>query len=227
MKMNVIKSLVVLSLFSATLAAQANVLTYTGTLQDAQDWVRFDFNLDADDTVNITTYSYAGGTMTDNTIVTEGGFDPDIVLYNATTGAYINYDDDSRGVSSSYGLLYDSFLSQSLTAGNYSLFLGVYSTSYGQNINEPRSSSATTFGQIDDDYSNLDPLLGPIPLQNPIQLTGNYAIEFVAKNANLAGGKAVSLPNGVEVSAVPEPETYAMFLAGLGLLGFASRRKQA
>lgn len=29
------------------------------------------------------------------------------------------------------------------------------------------------------------------------------------------------------VSAVPEPETYAMMLAGLGLLGFAARRKKA
>lgn len=29
------------------------------------------------------------------------------------------------------------------------------------------------------------------------------------------------------VAAVPEPETYAMFLAGLGLLGFAQRKKQA
>ena len=27
------------------------------------------------------------------------------------------------------------------------------------------------------------------------------------------------------VAAVPEPETYAMLLAGLGLLGFASRRR--
>lgn len=31
---------------------------------------------------------------------------------------------------------------------------------------------------------------------------------------------------GTAIAAVPEPETYAMFLAGLGLLGFASRRKQ-
>lgn len=29
------------------------------------------------------------------------------------------------------------------------------------------------------------------------------------------------------VAVVPEPETYAMFLAGLGLMGFASRRKHA
>ncbi|WP_344765348.1 FxDxF family PEP-CTERM protein [Actimicrobium antarcticum] len=31
---------------------------------------------------------------------------------------------------------------------------------------------------------------------------------------------------GVTVSAVPEPETYAMMLAGLGLLGFAARRRK-
>lgn len=29
------------------------------------------------------------------------------------------------------------------------------------------------------------------------------------------------------VAAIPEPETYAMFLAGLGLMGFVARRKQA
>lgn len=34
-------------------------------------------------------------------------------------------------------------------------------------------------------------------------------------------------PTQLFAQAVPEPETYAMFLAGLGLLGFAARRKQA
>jgi len=28
-----------------------------------------------------------------------------------------------------------------------------------------------------------------------------------------------------QVSPVPEPETYAMFLAGLGLIGFIARRR--
>jgi len=28
------------------------------------------------------------------------------------------------------------------------------------------------------------------------------------------------------VAAVPEPETYAMFLAGLGAMGFVARRRQ-
>jgi hypothetical protein len=29
------------------------------------------------------------------------------------------------------------------------------------------------------------------------------------------------------VAAIPEPETYALLLAGLGLLGFAARRRRA
>ena len=37
---------------------------------------------------------------------------------------------------------------------------------------------------------------------------------------------AVSLTD-VDVAAVPEPETYALLLAGLGLMGFMSRRKAA
>jgi hypothetical protein len=46
---------------------------------------------------------------------------------------------------------------------------------------------------------------------------------------NLAFGNIVSgigqLP--VEVTAIPEPGTYAMLLAGLGLLGFVARRRTA
>lgn len=33
--------------------------------------------------------------------------------------------------------------------------------------------------------------------------------------------------SGTSVAPVPEPETYAMLLAGLGLMGFAARRRQA
>jgi hypothetical protein len=33
--------------------------------------------------------------------------------------------------------------------------------------------------------------------------------------------------DNLSVSAVPEPETYAMMLAGLGLMGFMGRRRKA
>lgn len=47
----------------------------------------------------------------------------------------------------------------------------------------------------------------------------NGAISHVAIFNNAAPG------GGGSVAAIPEPETYAMLLAGLGLVGFAARRK--
>lgn len=46
----------------------------------------------------------------------------------------------------------------------------------------------------------------------------NGAISHVAIFNNAASG-------GGSIAAIPEPETYAMLLAGLGLVGFAARRK--
>jgi hypothetical protein len=42
---------------------------------------------------------------------------------------------------------------------------------------------------------------------------------------NASGGFAGGV-DGVSITAVPEPETYAMLLAGLGLLGFIGRRRK-
>ena len=36
-----------------------------------------------------------------------------------------------------------------------------------------------------------------------------------------------TLGNPAQASAVPEPEAYSMFLAGLGLLGFVSRKRKS
>ncbi len=51
--------------------------------------------------------------------------------------------------------------------------------------------------------------------------SGIYSFSF----ENLGGDNVGLLLDNVSVSAVPEPETYAMLLAGLGMLGFMLRRK--
>lgn len=56
-------------------------------------------------------------------------------------------------------------------------------------------------------------------LDNPAT-TGTYYL-FVA--GSTVGG---TYNGNISISAVPEPETYAMLLSGLGLMGFAARRKR-
>jgi hypothetical protein len=55
---------------------------------------------------------------------------------------------------------------------------------------------------------------------------------FVSFNASLAANGHLVIMDGVDqfelvAGPVPEPETYAMLLAGLGLVGFAARRRMA
>ena len=57
---------------------------------------------------------------------------------------------------------------------------------------------------------------------------GHGTIQF---NGTFSSISWVSSPSefwhGFQVGAIPEPETYAMLLAGLGLLGFAARRRRS
>jgi hypothetical protein len=55
---------------------------------------------------------------------------------------------------------------------------------------------------------------------------GSYYVEVDGKVIGNGGGTYGS-DLTISVSAVPEPETYGMFAAGLGLLGFVARRKKA
>jgi len=54
-------------------------------------------------------------------------------------------------------------------------------------------------------------------------LTGNYALHI----AGTSVGAAIYSGTLSVTSAVPEPETYGMMLAGLGLMGFAARRRKS
>lgn len=54
-------------------------------------------------------------------------------------------------------------------------------------------------------------------------VNGHPSSELYRKTAQNIG----PLLDNVNVAAVPEPETYAMLLAGLGILGFAAKRRKA
>ena len=80
------------------------------------------------------------------------------------------------------------------------------------------------------DYSSLTPALSHSAFTTTgttitfdFAATGARYIEIVANNATPSW---VSLKDATVLAAVPEPETYAMMAAGLGLLGFVGRRRR-
>jgi len=54
----------------------------------------------------------------------------------------------------------------------------------------------------------------------------DYSYEEMTANSALIMGLEPQVVSRFAVAAVPEPETYAMMLAGLGLVGFLARRRK-
>lgn len=57
-------------------------------------------------------------------------------------------------------------------------------------------------------------------------ILGTYTFTGAVSSIEWAGTTGFAQISTLTISPVPEPETYAMLLAGLGLLGFAARRRQ-
>jgi hypothetical protein len=84
---------------------------------------------------------------------------------------------------------------------------GTLIENWGTTVNYSPTVSATTV------------VLNPVSL-----LAGTYTLQIKGTVAGLSGGSYAGVLN--IANPVPEPETYAMMLAGLGLMGFMSRRRK-
>lgn len=131
----------------------------------------------------------------------------------AITGNTTNFGQSHVGAA---GVFSDTFNFTGVT-GNFNVNLGLFSfgLSAAQNIDftsvifngTPLTISNGLFVSTANTLANLN-------VNTPFTLTVN----------GISGSNA-SYSGVLNASAVPEPETYTLMLAGLGLVGFATRRK--
>ena len=178
-------------------SATAADFSFSGNIQD-NDQVQ-EFNLTvagSGNDVTLQTLSWAGGVDARGDPVGNNGFDPIITLFNAVTGAKIAEDDDSSSVvDPNSGRSNDSLLMLHLSGGNYiATVTQAFSFAVGPLLSDGFQ------GSHNPDSGSRD---------------SNWALNILNVSSASVGA--------TYVSAVPEPETYTMLLAGLGLLGWRMR----
>jgi hypothetical protein len=112
----------------AAVPAQAADFSFAGTLADPGQVLFFDFAVGASSLVTLRTYSYAGGTNAQGTVIARGGFDPTLSLYNLTTGLRIAQNDDggSNVPADTNGRRWDTYLQTTLAIGTYRTAVSVF-----------------------------------------------------------------------------------------------------
>ena len=194
------KMIAVAALAALTSQAQAALFNFTGNMAYNTDVVQINFTLVNDATnVRVWTDSYDGGV----------NFDPITALWNRSTGALIDEDDDNASVNPATQTIYDSgFTLGTLAAGEYAFTVAAYNNfASGDNL-------ADGF-----DFDGQTPVL----ISEWVQPARRGPQNGTFWSVWLDGVDSASNPND-QGNNVPEPGSLA--LAALGLMGLASLRRR-
>lgn len=183
------------------MATQANATlmsahSFTGNFDNDESRYYIQFDVIDTATISFLSHSYAGGVNAAGNNIADGGFDPQLFIFNAAS-TLLQSDDDSGTVDSANGRSWDAYISLSLTAGSYTAVLTQYDSDFvsGDLVNGEWSMS----GQ-----SNFN------------ERTSFFSFDISGENLANVGGV------GVGTTPVSEPTTLAIL--ALGLFGFAGRR---
>ncbi len=132
-----------------SLQAKAADVPFNGSLPNDDAVLLFEFTISTAQDVVLRTYSYAGGTTPDSTIVPSGGFDPILSVFDSNGDLIGSNDDGAPGqvnqdpVTGSY---FDTYLELiALPAGTYTVAVSQFSNfPAGSNLSDGFTGSGTT-----------------------------------------------------------------------------------
>jgi hypothetical protein len=150
------------------------------------------------------------------------GFTGGGLLSGSFSGADINLDgilDFSANEISAFSLSFTGGTSVSaFTLGYGDLFGLVFKINAGNFIGDDTTTAGSEgIGAFNDQYTYVS---GVGPMTELGLGGGQGALIMDASSSPLTSSTSV-----IEISPVPEPESYAMLLAGLGMMGFVARRR--
>jgi len=200
-------SMILLGLAVTPATTTAAAVSFTGTFQQDDNVRLFGFTLAAPATVGVETWSYGGGTDAQGQVIARGGFETVVSLFSGS-GVFIDVSLTGscppQNVDPTTGLCGDSFLSDSLAAGNYLVAI----TEYANIPNGPNLGN----GFLETGQGNFT---GPL-------FCGAAGSFFDATCNHRTGNFELDILGVTSATAVPEPTGLAMlgstFLAGATLL---------
>lgn len=190
-----LKSLALVMALSAAFSAQAAQFDFNGNIATHKDVIQINFSLLTDAT-DVRVWT--------DSFQSGANFDPITAVWSQTNTGWnrIGENDDNSSIALGQTTFDSGLTFANLTAGNYLFTIATFN-------NFANGMTLAEGFQFDSDVA--------IPLAQWNQ---------PANGINMGSYYSVHL-SGVDsaVSAVPEPESFAMLLAGLGIVGALARRK--